>query len=69
MKDENLMKSRAALHASAAMSHSPSQVGFVDNTFFLIFLPVSLSQYIFYKLTVWAMTSPVLGSVKYFMTV
>ena len=34
MKDENLMKSRAALNASAAMSHSPFQVGFVDNTFF-----------------------------------
>ena len=37
MKDENLMKSRAALHASAAMSHSPFQVGFVDNTFFKYF--------------------------------
>ena len=26
------MKSRAALYASAAMSHSPSQLGFIENT-------------------------------------
>ena len=39
------MKSRAALHASAAMSHSPTQLGFIVNTLYLIFTSSTLAIY------------------------